>query len=494
MKRLQDTFWNAFHGQGRASFWTEVGVNLLILVSFGGFVYEQFADLTQWDLVLLARLELTLLLLFSVEALLRVWSYRPELLNLLEYRGLKRLEVHIFERLKFCLRPWMLIDILTVISFLPQLRGVRALRLLRLVRFVRLFRYSNPFRRLARALSENRLQFILGFFFLLVTTFVGGLAGFLFEYEHNAKIDSFADAFWWALVTLTTVGYGDIVPVTGLGRLVGGILMLAGMMNLGLFAAIVGFTLPKALMQVREEQALLSSHLNHWVVCGYESGSEMFLSLLTKEIDEDTTVLLMGPGERPDGVSSRFVWVEGDPQKEDQLHKARLPFAAGVVLIAPRSLSPQQADATTILTAFTIRSFLQKNPLDHRRKPLFMVSEVLDGENKEHLLTAGVDEVVETNRLGFSLISHALKMPGTARLMGTLAAFEDFSFYVGFDSSFGDEISFGDLSIKLKHKHHILLVGFRREGDNEVINPENDVMVKSTDTLIYLSQKQVLDR
>ena len=141
--------------------------------------------------------------------------------------------------------------------------------------------------------------------------------------------------------------------------------MLAGMMNLGLFAAIVG-VITKALMQVREEQALLSSHLNHWVVCGFEPGAEMFLSLLDEDLDENTTVLLVGPGERPEGISERFVWVEGDPQKQDQLHKVRLSYAAGVVLIARRSLSPQQADASTILSAFTVRSFLDKYGLDDR--------------------------------------------------------------------------------------------------------------------------------
>ena len=144
---------------------------------------------------------------------------------------------------------------------------------------------------MGRALTENRLQFLLVFFFLGLTIVIGGLAGFLFEANENEQIQTLADAFWWAIVTLTTVGYGDIVPITTMGRLVGSTLMLAGMMNLGLFAAIVGVTLPKALMQVRGEQALLSSHLNHWVVCGFEPGAEMFLSLLDEDLDENTTVL-----------------------------------------------------------------------------------------------------------------------------------------------------------------------------------------------------------
>ena len=58
--------------------------------------------------------------------------------------------------------------------------------------------------------------------------------------------------------------------------------MLIGMVNLGLFASIVGHTLPAALMKLREEQFRMSRHINHWVVCGYEEGSEMFLENSTE--------------------------------------------------------------------------------------------------------------------------------------------------------------------------------------------------------------------
>ena len=483
---------DALHGRGRSALWTEFIVNFLIVASVCFVMYEQLGQPSVEMLGYLAEVERWLLGIFSAEAILRVWSYRPELLNLLDLRGTRRVRAEILERVKFCLRPWMLLDILTIVSFFPQLRSIRALRLLRLVRFLQLFRYSNPFRRLGRALTENRLQFLLVFFFLGLTIVIGGLAGFLFEANENEQIQTLADAFWWAIVTLTTVGYGDIVPITTMGRLVGSTLMLAGMMNLGLFAAIVGVTLPKALMQVREEQALLSSHLNHWVVCGFEPGAEMFLSLLDEDLDENTTVLLVGPGERPEGISERFVWVEGDPQKQDQLHKVRLSYAAGVVLIARRSLSPQQADASTILSAFTVRSFLDKHGLDDRIKPPLVVAEVLDSENKAHLLTAGVDEVVETNRVGFSLISHALQMPGTARLMGTLASFDGLSFYVGQYPELTTETTFGELSILLKQQKGILLVGFRRVGELEIINPDAETLIGREDVLIYLASAPAL--
>jgi voltage-gated potassium channel len=325
------------------------------------------------------------------------------------------------------------------------------------------------------------------------TTVLGGLIIYTIEVDRNPELNSLGDGLWWALVTLTTVGFGDIAPVSGVGRIIGGILMLIGMVNLGLFASIVGHTLPSALMKLREEQFRMSRHFNHWVVCGYESGSEIFLRNLLNELDGSERIVLFGPGSRPDSVPGDFEWLIGDPQKESELHKLRLEYAAGVVLVASRSATPQQADAATILTAFTLRSYLNKYPLQDRQNPPVIVAEVLDGENSEHLQTAGVDEVVETNRLGFSLLSHAMTMPGTARVMSQFASFGKNSLFIGRWNSMPEELDFRATFEALRNEHQVLLVGFRKADGTEIINPSDDVIVQHSDELYYLSEQAVLE-
>lgn len=482
----------AFHGQTALRTRMEGFVYVLISCSVLLLVLEMSLGRDHALVSALRPVDDYLLGVFAVEIALRVLSYHPPSIDFFDLKGKRYLTAHIVGRLRYCLSPWLLLDLFTVLAFVPELRSLRALRLMRLLRGFQLFRYSNPFHRLARALAENRLQFYVGIFLICLSTVIGGLTVYSLEYDQNSKMNSVGDGLWWALVTLTTVGFGDVVPVTGAGRFVGGILMLIGMLNLGLFAAIVGHTLPKALMRVREEQFRMSGYLNHWVVCGYESGSELFLKSLAKEMNPDAVVLLFGPSERPDGVPGNFVWVEGDPQKESELSKLRLEYAAGVILVAPRSLSPQQADATTILTAFTIRSYLEAHPQQSRKKPLFIVAEVLDGENRAHLITAGVDEVVETNRVGFSLLSHATRNPGTARVIGQMASFESYSMYVGMAELSSESETFAEVSKALKSKHRALLVGVRRANGEELINPDDDLIVQASDTLIYVANRPVL--
>ena len=215
---------------------------------------------------------------------------------------------------------------------------------------------------------------------------IGGLQFFSWS-EDDAH--ERGDGLWWALVTLTTV-FGDIA-LSVVWAVVGGLMMVAGMITLALFAGIVGHTLPRAIFGIREEQIRMSAYLNHLVICGYEPGANLFMHALLKEVDvESTTVVVFGPGERPTDLPTAFVWVSGDPTKESELANQRLEYADGVVLEGARSLSPQKADAATILTAFTIRRYLDHNSPDFERaRPVFMVAESRRRE-REHLL--GADE------------------------------------------------------------------------------------------------------
>ena len=102
-----------------------------------------------------------LLWVFALEVCLRIGSFHPPRVDFYDEKYGRRLWLHVSGRLRYCFTPWVIIDLVTILAFLPELRSLRALRLLRLLRGFQLFRYSNPFVRLARALAENRLQFYM---------------------------------------------------------------------------------------------------------------------------------------------------------------------------------------------------------------------------------------------------------------------------------------------------------------------------------------------
>ncbi len=495
--RMLDALHRAFHEEGTRPYrllhsviWTLVGLSVVVVcIELALTGHDRPFELKLVDDVILG--------LFAIELVLRVASYRPPALDFWRHGYLGLARVHVVDRIRFLLSPMILIDLITVLALVPALRGLRVLRLLRLLKVRDWFRHTNPLEGTLRAFVENRLLYFAAYGLVAVGTVLGGMTIYLIEGvgSANPQIASPLDGMWWAIVTLTTVGFGDIAPVTGLGRVVAAFLMVAGMFVLALFAGIVGRTLMSSVLTIREEQFRMSGYTDHVVICGYHAGARMLLDAVVSEPGfEDRELVVFARGERPQDIPPELTWVEGDPTKESELGKVRLTHAGSVIVVGDRRQAPQAADATTILTVFTIRSWMARRPESaERRRPLYVVAEILDEENVRHARTAGADEVIESTKLGFSLLAHAIAMPGTAEAVGELAAVGGHSVYVGRPSD-GVELParFADVARRLKAERGVLLIGIRSEEGHDELNPSDDTTVAADSGLVYIAEQQAL--
>ncbi|GAB4239229.1 MAG: cyclic nucleotide-gated ion channel [Methyloligellaceae bacterium] len=167
---------------------------------------------------------------FSLEYFLRLWSC-------VEIPVLKQLPPA-RARLHFAARPLLIIDLFAVlpfyVGFLFGLHDMLFLRVLRLFRFLKLAHYSPALHSIGRVMVSER-NALLGAFLVMMVLLLFASAG-IYYLEREVQPEAFGSipaAAWWALATLTTVGYGDVTPVTPFGKLFGGLIMIFG---LGMFA------------------------------------------------------------------------------------------------------------------------------------------------------------------------------------------------------------------------------------------------------------------
>ncbi len=172
--------------------------------------------------------------IFSIEYLLRIWSCTSN----------PRYGHPLWGRLRFMIHPMSLIDLAAILPFyLPQLitmdtRAVRALRLFRLFRILKLGRYSTAANLLGRVVLDKKEELTVGFMLMVMLLVVTSSAMYFIEHEAQPEVfSSIPASLWWSVVTLTTVGYGDVTPVTTLGKVVAAVIALLGV---GMFALPAG--------------------------------------------------------------------------------------------------------------------------------------------------------------------------------------------------------------------------------------------------------------
>lgn len=222
-------------GEDRASHIFDVVLLSLILLNVAAFVAETVPRLAAAYGPYFYAFEMFSVGAFTAEYVLRIWSS-------VEVPFLSRLPPG-KARLSFARRGPQIIDLLAILPFyLAQVMNLdlRALRALRLLRFLKLSRYSPAMYSLMRVISNER-RALLGAGLLLIAAVLFAATGMYFI-EGEAQPDKFGsvpDAAWWAIATLTTVGYGDVTPVTALGKLFGSLVMVTGLCVLALPVAII---------------------------------------------------------------------------------------------------------------------------------------------------------------------------------------------------------------------------------------------------------------
>jgi voltage-gated potassium channel len=212
------------------------GLSILIVANILMVVLETVPAIRQPLGPALYGFEVFSVAIFTIEYVLRLWAAVEDPRYARAFLG----------RLRFAFTLLALVDLLAVLPFyLPQLihadmRFLRGLRLVRLVRVFKLGRYSNSLGLYARILREKREELVTSLVLLFLLLLMS--SSLMYFFEHSAQPDAFCSipaAMWWGIITLTTIGYGDIYPVTAAGRFFGAVIAVIGVGFVALPSAIL---------------------------------------------------------------------------------------------------------------------------------------------------------------------------------------------------------------------------------------------------------------
>jgi len=278
---------------------------------------------------------------------------------------------------------------------------------------------------LARRASGARLNLAPLVLVLVSLVSAGSLLVYIAENRHGT-IRSLWDAIWWTVVTMTTVGYGDVVPVTIMGRVVGIFVMLSGISVISLLTATISSMF--VAQKIKESQGLQQIKFkDHTIICGWNQKLDGLLETLDRICVERISP---GPVRRRDGVvlinempparmeeilsgyeNLNLKNVNGDYTKEPTLARAGLKDARAVILLPDMSLSSVPRDDKTLPAALAIKSM---------KRDIKVYAHIIDKENLSHLKRAAVDDVIISDEhIGYLLASDIIS-PGVAQTVQTL--------------------------------------------------------------------------
>ena len=205
-------------------------IQVLILLSVITFSLETLPDLKPSTAHFLHVIETVSIVIFTIEYILRIYVADKKLRFIFSFYGI--------------------IDLLAIlpfyIAFGVDLISLRILRFLRLFRLLKLARYNRAILHFIRALKLAKEEIILFFTITLILIYISAVG--IYYFEHHAQPEKFAsvfDSLWWSIVTLTTVGYGDVYPITVGGKIFTFFILLIGLGIVAVPTAIISSSLTR---------------------------------------------------------------------------------------------------------------------------------------------------------------------------------------------------------------------------------------------------------
>jgi voltage-gated potassium channel len=429
-------------------------------------------------------------IVFFIEYVLRLWvssSISDIIVKRAEHDTFLSRDIRLLKAFKkifqvkmhYILSVRAIIDLLAILPFFHELR---LLRIFILFRVFKLFRYAKSFQTLAGVLSTKKFEFLTLAMFASVVIFVSSVLIYVMEANNpHSPINTLFDAIYWSIVTISTVGYGDVTPTTAEGRFVAMIVITAGIAVLAFTTSLVVSAFTEKLDSIREVKTIedITKLKKFYLVCGYENIAKE----VVKKLQENNNIIILDSDPqriataKKDGLTA----LNYDPGSIDSYKKLNIDISKQVKAI----LCLRENDVDNVYTALTVRSI---------SKDVYILSLLINDSNENKLKYAGINNLVYPQELVGLM---------TKELVGKPVAFEVIHQLRSEHANVKiDEIAVTERIIEnfstvgeLGNKdYRVIVLGVYKHGnDRFLFNPIDSTVLELGDFIIAIGYKVFID-
>jgi voltage-gated potassium channel len=423
-------------------------------------------------------------LVFLIEYLLRLWissdltadlvhEYEQASIVGREFRLWPALAKGLKKKLAYMVTPAAIVDLLAI---LPAYRPLRVLRIFVLFRFLKLLRYTRSINQFVEVLATKRFELLTLLGLLLFVTFTGAIAIYVLEDTHNPDINNIFDAIYWSLVTITTVGYGDIAPVSDMGRVIAMIIILFGIAMISFATSVIVSAFSEKLVELKEERIVEEVNRSDafLIICGYGQMTKMFF-------------------RQSEARKYRYIILDKDPARvQEALHDGYDAIVDDASRYATLSrFNIKGADVTVLCMSHddveNIYITLNAKSIDPRIRVIARASSPKIVSKYER---AGADHVLLPNQVAGTMMVTAILKPIMYKAIHAI--------FTGQNVALLDEVKIhphsnligirvGDVDFRA---YKLVLIGVHKARNEAFLfNPDDSVVLEEGDVLLVMGHK-----
>ena len=426
--------------------------------------------------------------IFAIEYILNLWLYNDIHKDIQkEYtesnfvsrdsRYFKVLTKSIGRKLFYIITPAAIVDLLAI---LPAYRSLRILKIFVLFRFIKLFRHARSIHQFFEVLTERKFELITLFALLIFVVFIGGIAIYIAEEQHNSSINGLFDALYWSFITITTVGYGDISPATDIGRVISFVIVILGITMISFATSVIVSAFSEKLNELKEDR--VAEHLTKsdefLIICGYGQIAKVFLRTLASD-SKKYLVLDIDSNRVQEAINDGHDAICDNASRYEVMQRFYNENSKITVLALTGS------DVENIYISLNAKSI---------SKDIEVIARATSFKLYNKYIRAGADRVVLPNEIASSMMVSSIVHPIMYKAINAILHSKDVAtldeIYIGSESSLvGKKINEANFN-----SSKLVIFGIQNGIKGEFkFNPKPDYVFKEKDIIIVMGHKISID-